>query len=609
MRAHRCYLDTSDCGPYGCRLRLSMPESVMLTGSVQIGLGRLAVGPAALAYVAAALAVASGPGRFTTYAGHSLPLAVITAGSGIAVLAAGYVTMLVMPANRLGPLAVAAGVLWFAPVWLGWEGGPPLVRSLAMLAMPMATAVVLQVVLAYPGGQIATNGDRVLVRALYAGFTFVAISRLFYDPFMDPACWADCTDNAFLIGEVGRLSAAIRTFVLVLSAAGSILAAIMVFLRLAASSRLARRSGWPILPAAVVLAGTSVGYAIVAHRMPAENPGATAYAAIATATSAGWLLLAAALLWAAVREVRKRRSMLGLIATLDADPVGSPAVRLSQAMSDPDLSIRYWLHELGRFVDHRGREVPAPRPQPRRTLTSLFRDGRLVGVIAHSDPDIARLISPAIRLGLENELLRLKVQVQLDALRSSRARIIERADLHRRELERNLHDGAQAQMVSLLHSLGRSTARARHVGDEQEVVALEQAAAVAHGALADLRQLAHGLYPASLEQGGLAGAVRYLALDAQLPVETGRTVDRRLPAPVEIAAHRLMAEVVDGAKARGATYVAIDITLDDQMLVISLDDDSDAPIRAAVHLSDRVGAIGGQIRSGTGSLRAMIPCE
>jgi hypothetical protein len=82
-------------------------------------LARLAAGPVALAVGLGALAVARGPGRFTTYAGRSGLAATLTVTAGLALVLAGLVTSLNRPAGRIGDLAVLAGLVWFAPVWAG----------------------------------------------------------------------------------------------------------------------------------------------------------------------------------------------------------------------------------------------------------------------------------------------------------------------------------------------------------------------------------------------------------------------------------------------------------------------------------------------------------
>ena len=126
-------------------MRQSRGDSVLIR---RANLALLAAGPVALAVVLGALAVAQGPGRFTTYAGHSGLTAALTVTAGLALVAAGLVTAFSRRAARIGDLAVLAGLVWFAPVWVGWDKGPPLVRSLGMLAAGFAFPLLLHLVLA-----------------------------------------------------------------------------------------------------------------------------------------------------------------------------------------------------------------------------------------------------------------------------------------------------------------------------------------------------------------------------------------------------------------------------------------------------------------------------
>ena len=163
-------------------------------------LARLAAGLVALALALGALELAQGPGRFTTYAGHSGLAATLTVAAGLALVAAGLVTAFSRPAGRIGDLAVLAGLVWFAPVWVGWDRGPPLVRSLGMLAAGFTFPLLLHLVVAYPGGRLRGPAPRTLVAAAYLEAAVVALGRaLFRDPFFDPNCWANCIDNLFLL--------------------------------------------------------------------------------------------------------------------------------------------------------------------------------------------------------------------------------------------------------------------------------------------------------------------------------------------------------------------------------------------------------------------------
>ena len=118
--------------------------------------------------------------------------------AGLGLLAAGLLLWVERYAGRLGLLAILAGIAWFAPDWIGREEGPAIVRSVAMAAAPFAFVFLFHLVLAFPSGRLGSPVARAATLALYTVAFAVAIGRaLFYDPFLDPDCWSNCTDSSF----------------------------------------------------------------------------------------------------------------------------------------------------------------------------------------------------------------------------------------------------------------------------------------------------------------------------------------------------------------------------------------------------------------------------
>jgi PAS domain S-box-containing protein len=163
-------------------------------------------------------------------------------------------------------------------------------------------------------------------------------------------------------------------------------------------------------------------------------------------------------------------------------------------------------------------------------------------------------------------------------LRASRARIVEAADAARRRIERDLHDGAQQSLVSLAVTLrlaqrrvdAGDTAAARELLDELDEGLTE--------ALAELRELARGIHPAILTEGGLAPALTGLVRRSPVParVVTPPAEGRRHPAAVEAAAYFLVAEALTNAArhaADTASAVEIAVVEEDDVLVVEVRDD------------------------------------
>jgi signal transduction histidine kinase len=575
-------------------------------------LARLAAGPVALALGLGALAVAVGPGRFTTYAGRSGLAATLTVAAGLALVLAGLVTVFSRPPGGIGDLAVLAGLVWFAPVWVGWDKGPPLVRSLGMLAAGFAFPLLLHLVLVYPSGRLRGALAKALVFAVYLGAVLAALGRaLFRDPFFDPDCWANCSDNVFLLHSLPRLARGteVADRWVTAAAAGALVA--VCARRLLRDSGPARRALLPIATPAILLAGAVTARAVALQRIPPEDPSEPAFRWSFIIGCAAVLLLAAGLGWAAVRMRVQRRAVARIATSLgQAPPPGSLQAALARAVGDPELKIAYWLPDSQCHVDANGQPVAEPLAAPGRASTALVRDGRRIAVVSHTAalPDLEREIGAAVRLALENERLQAEALAQLDQLQASRVRIVETGDAERRRLERDLHDGAQQRLLALSYDIRLARTNAQADGDRPTMSLLTEATGQAQAALGELRELAHGIYPAILAEAGLAAALATLADAAPLPVEILAGADGRYPAAVETAAYLLVAEALDDAAGRGASHAAVSVVQDGGGLVVMVDDDGSDRTAAMVQLADRVGALDGRLAIEPTRLRAELPC-
>jgi signal transduction histidine kinase len=573
---------------------------------------RLAAGPVALAVGLGALAVAQGPGRFTTYAGRSTLAATLTVTAGLALVVAGLITSLTRPAGRIGDLAVLAGLVWFAPVWVGWDKGPSLVRSLGMLTAGFALPLLVHLVLAFPGGQPHGTITRALILTVYLEAALAALGlALFRNPFFDPNCWANCTDNDFRVRSLPQLAHAIgvadRWFT---AAAAAALVAVCVR-RVLRDSGPARRTLLPVALPAILFAGAVIAHTIALQRTPLEDPSDRVFQTVFVVECVAVLLLAAGLVWATVRTRIQRRAVARIATSLgQAPPPGSLQAALAKAVGDPELRIAYWLPDAEQYVDAEGRPVAEPVAAPGRAVTALVRDGRQIAVVSHTAalPDLEPELGAAVRLALENERLQAEALAQLDQLRASRVRIVETGDSERRRLERDLHDGAQQRLLALSYDLRLARTNAQADGDRQTGSLLTQATNQAQAALQELRDLAHGIYPAILTEAGLAAALATLADAAPLPVEILAEAEGRCPAAVETAAYLLVAEALDDAAGRGASHATVSVARDGEQLVATVQDDGTDRTAAMAQLADRVGALDGQLTVEPTRLRAELPC-
>jgi signal transduction histidine kinase len=204
-------------------------------------------------------------------------------------------------------------------------------------------------------------------------------------------------------------------------------------------------------------------------------------------------------------------------------------------------------------------------------------------------------------------------------LAASRARIVAAADETRRRIERDLHDGAQQQLVSLALRL-RAAQQTVPPGLESLRAELGRVAAGLTGTLEELREYARGIHPAILTDGGLAPALSTLARRSPLPVTLDVHLAGRLPEPVEVTAYYLVSEALaNAAKHARASAVHVDVDAAGEVIRLAVRDDGGGgadPARGSglAGLNDRVAAIGGTLsmrsRPGEGTiLLAELPAR
>ena len=184
---------------------------------------------------------------------------------------------------------------------------------------------------------------------------------------------------------------------------------------------------------------------------------------------------------------------------------------------------------------------------------------------------------------------------------ASRARIVVAADETRRRIERDLHDGIQQRLVSLGLQLRTAQATVPPQLGELEG-ALARVAEELASVFDELREISHGIHPAILSEGGLDPALRALRRRSAVPVELDLHVERRLPAPVEVAAYYVVSEgLTNAAKHAHASVVNVALDARDAVLRLVIRDDGIGGAdpgqgSGLVGLRDRIEALGGTLQ-------------
>jgi signal transduction histidine kinase len=224
----------------------------------------------------------------------------------------------------------------------------------------------------------------------------------------------------------------------------------------------------------------------------------------------------------------------------------------------------------------------------------LVLENRLIrGAFTTDRLDAVQLIAGQLAVSLDNAQLYAE-------LSASRARIVATADHARRRIERDLHDGAQQRLVSLALQLRAAQAAAPPEAAELARQVGDVAAGLAD-ALEELRQIAHGLHPAILADGGLRPALKALARRSAVPVHLDVRVAGRLPEPAEIAAYYAVSEALTNTiKHAQASAADVEVTAPDGVLHVRVRDDGRGgagfgPGSGLIGLKDRIEAAGGRI--------------
>ncbi|HTY31032.1 AAA family ATPase [Mycobacterium sp.] len=231
-----------------------------------------------------------------------------------------------------------------------------------------------------------------------------------------------------------------------------------------------------------------------------------------------------------------------------------------------------------------------------RLRAVLLLENRLIrGAFTADRLDPVKLIAGQLAVSLDNARLYADVA-------ASRARIVAAADQARRRIERDLHDGAQQQLVSLamqLRVMREEVSPSAHELRSQ----LDRAITQATGALDELRELSRGIHPATLAKGGLGPALNALARRSPLPVALAVRVAERLPDQVEVSTYYTVAEVLTNA-AKYSHAKTITVTVDHDAargaLRIEVVDDGVGGAdfnggTGLLGLKDRAEALGGQV--------------
>ncbi|HEX6700811.1 MAG TPA: histidine kinase [Gaiellaceae bacterium] len=482
--------------------------------------------------------------------------------AGWSMLGCGLVAWSRWPQSRAGVLMTATGLSWFAgnfvtadTPWLAW---------LSAHALFWYRGPLVELVLSYPGARRARLVNRA---AIGGGYVAAVVAPI----------WQS---DAAAIALSGCLVA-------VASAS---------YLRAVGRERRERLAAWQATTfLGLVIAGGAAGDMISASQGMRD--------ARVLAQAIGLCALALALLAGLIARPWERAPFVDLVVELGEARSGTLRTALARTLGDPTLEVGFWSPDAAGYLDERGRPLELPRPGADRSVTRIEREGQTVAAVVHDpavldDPALVSALAAASRLEASHARLQAEVRAQLAELESSRRRLVRTGTMERRRLERRLHDGAERRLLFLEQLL--ELARA-HPGTRPELLeTLGRAEAQLGATLAELTELARGLHPPALTEGGLAETLVALAEQSAVPVDLS-VASERLPEEVEAAVYFLCSEALANvAKYASASSVAVSVAISDAVVEVEIEDDGVGgadPARGSGlrGLADRLDALGGTL--------------
>jgi signal transduction histidine kinase len=486
-------------------------------------------------------------------------------------------------AGSFGALLALAG-----PAWL--------VAACAAPAAPTALVFTAALVLAHAAAALIAHaalgpGHRALAAIVYV--TCIGVAGLAAAALFDPVAQGcpNCPENLVMVASDAGAQRTVTRWGLAAGAAGLAAVVAVAVVRLARSSPARRLRDAPVLlSAAAFLSLSALQLAHGVSRGFVSNDDLDRL--LWTSQALALLLLAVATAWDPLRRRRARAQLAELVLELaEAPRPGGLRDSLADALGDRDLQLLYrtdedeWVRPDGTRAD-----------RPGDGATQLLAGDRVVGALIHrpgllDDPALRDELSSAARLALEHERLQAAARNQLADLRASRSRLVAAGDAERRRLERDLHDGAQQRLVSVAISLGL----AARAGDAELAWAQRELTT----AVAELRELAHGIYPAVLSEEGLAAALETLA-EGQPRLTLLELSEQRAPEQVESAAYRMVIGVLHSSSGAVEARTACE----NGFLTV----ETRGAIADVQEIEDRVGALDGTLAAaGGGILVARLP--
>ncbi len=433
--------------------------------------------------------------------------------AGLVYVAAGLVAWWRRPSNRIGAILVGGGLVWMLAALGGVD-----IPELAAVGVVLATvvlAVPVHLLHAFPSGRLRTPISRWTVITGYATCLVLQVPVYLFTPANSPNGMLAAADRPGLATAGVWLQRGVGI-------AAMIVTAVLLAGRLHAANRPQRRVLAPLY-----------GYGIVAVLLVPLLPDAVVplngiSTALSNALQIGLMsgipiAFSCAMLlggFARTSEVQELGAWLGT-SVAARPPLGRA---LARALGDPSLQLLFWADDRRDYVDVDGHPAALPAAGSEQSVVDVALGHRRIAAIVYDstlieDGELVRAAGRVTALAIDRQRLTAELLASRDALRASRARIVETALQERRRVAQQLHDGLQGELVLLAlqaqqladcpSDTGQITASATALRRRIDLAARE------------LREPVHAVMPAALVERGLAAATDDLVIGCpSRPVST-----------------------------------------------------------------------------------------
>jgi signal transduction histidine kinase len=471
----------------------------------------------------------------------------------IGTVAAALVWIKRRPENRVGPLLLALALV---TAGVALEGAnDEILHSLGVALEPAFFLLAYLVVFAFPDGRTG-RPELLLLAGMSLYFLLAFVPWLFFSSVVVGGgplfgCNESCPANGLMIADrpnIANWSGTDMAWAVIALLTATI---VLLAVRLATASRPRRRTLLPVYVPALVLSIPLLafhGFAAGVLHLGAE-----------TLDNLGWTVTVARvampfgfLLAIAQASVFAGSALTRLMGQIGGNP---SAQRLREivagALDDPSVELAFRVDGDDGFVDSRGEPVAGVTARDGRATSLVGRQGDTVAAIWHdpalnTDPELVNAASQAVLLALENGRLQAELRTTTDQLAASHTRMAAAGAAERRRVERDLHDGAQQQLVAL--QIKVALARELAPSDSEVAARLADVGYGLEDVLSELREFAHGAAPPLLRKSGLRGALASAAQRSTPPATLSADGIDRYPNEVETAVYFCCLEALQNVR-------------------------------------------------------------